>query len=160
MSRSLEEKFWILRKGPQFSHGYNTRKQAIEDGAVIMAYGYFLVNHFTRWFNEPPNLSAFLDQLVNFIGIGLTLYFLANVYGYFAKGSIIKFTIKCPYCRKDISKKVLYFFFCISQIVYVALQAKRCPLCTTWQDGREDRETTAIPAQDWEMEVLQTSLSL
>lgn len=41
VSRNLEEKFWILRKGPQFSstHGYNTRKLAIDDGAVIMTYG-------------------------------------------------------------------------------------------------------------------------
>jgi len=40
MSRNMEEKFWVLRDGPHYSHpGYNTRKQAIEDGAVIMTYG-------------------------------------------------------------------------------------------------------------------------
>jgi large conductance mechanosensitive channel len=49
MSRNLEEKFWVMRKGPHYSNsaGYNTRQQAIDDGAVILTYGwvvYILVN--------------------------------------------------------------------------------------------------------------------
>ncbi|KIM37983.1 hypothetical protein M413DRAFT_20107 [Hebeloma cylindrosporum] len=113
MSRNLEEKFWVMRKGPHYSRsvGYNTRQQAIDDGAVILTYG------------------AFFDSLVNFIGIGVVLYFIANVYGYFSKDSIIKHTVKCRYCRKEISSK-----------------AKRCPMCTSWTDGREDRETSALPS--------------
>ncbi len=41
MSRNLEEKFIVLRRGPLYTPpgGYNTRNQAIEDGAVILAYG-------------------------------------------------------------------------------------------------------------------------
>ena len=37
--KNLPEKFWILRGGPNGSNGYNTLKQAAEDGAVTMAYG-------------------------------------------------------------------------------------------------------------------------
>ncbi|CAA7268586.1 unnamed protein product [Cyclocybe aegerita] len=112
MSRNLEEKFWILRKGPHFprQEGYNTRKQAMDDGAVILTYG------------------AFFDQMVNFIGVGFALYVIASLYGYLSKDSIIKNTVKCLYCRKEISEK-----------------ARRCPMCTSWLDGREDRETSALP---------------
>ena len=41
MSRNLEEKFLVMRKGPHYSKivGYNTRQQAIDDGAVILTYG-------------------------------------------------------------------------------------------------------------------------
>ncbi|KAF8911606.1 ion channel [Gymnopilus junonius] len=113
MSRNLEEKFVILKKGPHFRGpnqvGYNTRKQALDDGAVILTYG------------------AFFDELVNFIGLGLVLYLVANIYGYFSKDSIIKNTTKCTYCRKEIGSK-----------------AKRCPMCTSWLDGREDKETSVL----------------
>jgi hypothetical protein len=37
INRNLEEKFVVLRKGP--SYPYNTRVQAMEDGAVIMPIG-------------------------------------------------------------------------------------------------------------------------
>ncbi|KDQ59937.1 hypothetical protein JAAARDRAFT_126836 [Jaapia argillacea MUCL 33604] len=119
MSRNLEEKFWVLKRGPHYTRpqGYNTRQQAAEDGAVTLTYG------------------AFLDQLVNFIGLGLALYTIANIYGYFSHDSIIKHTVKCKYCRKEISQKV-----CLWSL------AKRCPLCTSWLDGREDRETSALAA--------------
>lgn len=41
MRANLEEKFVILRNGPKHVHGlvYNTTKQAVDDGAVVMAYG-------------------------------------------------------------------------------------------------------------------------
>lgn len=37
----MEEKFAILRKGQTYvkGEGYNTMQQALDDGAVIMAYG-------------------------------------------------------------------------------------------------------------------------
>lgn len=40
MSRRLGDKFLVMRPGPHFADGYNTKKQAIEDGAIIMTYGY------------------------------------------------------------------------------------------------------------------------
>ncbi|KAK1221562.1 hypothetical protein PQX77_015681, partial [Marasmius sp. AFHP31] len=87
MSRNIEEKFLILSKGPHGNEGYNTRQQALDDGAVIMAYG------------------QLIDKLLNFIIVGLTMYFIATTYGYFSNDSIIKHKIYCPYCRKQISAK-------------------------------------------------------
>ncbi|KAF9524327.1 ion channel [Crepidotus variabilis] len=113
MSKNIEEKFWILQRGIHGSQGYNTRKQAIDDGAVIMMYG------------------QFINKIVDFICIGLSLYLIATLYGAFSHDSIIRHTIRCRYCRKEISEK-----------------AKRCPLCTTWMDGREDKETSALPHHD------------
>jgi len=43
INRNMDEKFAILRRGPNYNttdgHGYNTLKQAADDGAVVMAYG-------------------------------------------------------------------------------------------------------------------------
>ena len=40
----MDEKFAVLRRGPNYNatdgHGYNTVKLAVDDGAVVMAYGY------------------------------------------------------------------------------------------------------------------------
>ncbi|RDW84501.1 hypothetical protein BP6252_02091 [Coleophoma cylindrospora] len=48
INRNLEEKFAVLRKGPHYvpgdpHNGYNTLKQALDDGAVVLAYGYELL---------------------------------------------------------------------------------------------------------------------
>ncbi|MCJ1412010.1 hypothetical protein MMC19_006102 [Ptychographa xylographoides] len=106
INKNLEEKFAVLRRGAHYSKGsgYNTLKQAIDDGAVVMAYG------------------SFIDKVVNFIGVGLSLYIIAQLYGWASNDSVIKHTVKCKYCRKQISEK-----------------AKRCVNCTSWQDGREDK---------------------
>ena len=37
--KNLPEKFWVLQKGPNADKGYNTVKQAADDGAVTMNYG-------------------------------------------------------------------------------------------------------------------------
>ena len=41
MSKNLEEKFLVLKRGPNYEgpNGYNTREQAAQDGAVVWAYG-------------------------------------------------------------------------------------------------------------------------
>ncbi|CAF9926725.1 MAG: hypothetical protein HETSPECPRED_006406 [Heterodermia speciosa] len=41
INRNFDEKFAVLKKGPNYEQnsGYNTLKQALEDGAVVMAYG-------------------------------------------------------------------------------------------------------------------------
>ncbi|KAK0701817.1 large-conductance mechanosensitive channel [Lasiosphaeria miniovina] len=106
LNKNLEEKFAVLQAGPNHDPdtGYNTLKQAQEDGAVVMAYGYFL------------------NRLVNFVGVGFSLYGLASIYQCFSKDPIIKHTVKCKYCRKRINEK-----------------STRCINCTSWQDGREDR---------------------
>ncbi|KAK0645688.1 large-conductance mechanosensitive channel [Cercophora newfieldiana] len=105
LNKNLEEKFAVLRAGPgQPEGGYNTLKLAQDDGAVVMAYGFFL------------------NRLINFIGVGLSLYGLASLYQFFSKDPIIKHQVKCRYCRKWINEK-----------------SQRCVNCTSWQDGREDR---------------------
>ncbi|KAG9230978.1 putative ion channel [Amylocarpus encephaloides] len=106
--RNLDEKFAVLRPGPNYngtqSHGYNTLDQATADGAVVMAYG------------------AFINKLMNFLGIGFALYFVASLYDrYGGSDPIIKHTVKCRYCRKRISNKAI-----------------RCINCTSWVDGREE----------------------
>jgi large conductance mechanosensitive channel len=39
MNRNVAQKFWVLKGGPNAADGYNTLKQAEDDGAVTMAYG-------------------------------------------------------------------------------------------------------------------------
>jgi len=40
LNKNLEEKFAVLKPGPGKGGPYNTLKQAQEDGAVVMAYGF------------------------------------------------------------------------------------------------------------------------
>ncbi|SPQ25230.1 317b11cb-030c-43d3-917e-6e29c96e4493 [Thermothielavioides terrestris] len=65
--------------------------------------------------------GVFLNRLLNFMGVGFSLYGLAAVYQYFSRDPIIKHMVKCRYCRKRINEKAL-----------------RCVNCSSWQDGRED----------------------
>ncbi|KAL8924421.1 MAG: hypothetical protein Q9208_004029 [Pyrenodesmia sp. 3 TL-2023] len=93
-NRNLEEKFAVLRPGPRYGDegprgGYNTLKMAMEDGAVVMAYGDFL--------------SKFIRLLV----VALALFVIARVYGWVADDNVIKRQVKCKYCRKSISEKGL-----------------------------------------------------
>ena len=46
-TESFEEKFLILKQG-HHAISYNTRAQAIADGAVILAYGYVLIVYVTQ----------------------------------------------------------------------------------------------------------------
>ncbi len=41
LNKNIEEKFAVLQPGPLYNatSGYNTLHQAIDDGAVVMAYG-------------------------------------------------------------------------------------------------------------------------
>lgn len=51
-------------------------------------------------------LRSFIDKVLNLLGVGLALYFVANVYAWVSHDSIIKQTVKCKYCRKSIGNKV------------------------------------------------------
>ncbi|KAL4767400.1 large-conductance mechanosensitive channel [Aspergillus nidulans var. acristatus] len=105
INRNMNAMFAVLSKGPNYDEmgGYNTLEQAWDDGALVLAYG------------------LFLEQVVNFLGISLTLYTLAQIYMFASHDKIIKRSVKCRYCRKWISEKAL-----------------RCVNCSSWQDGRED----------------------
>jgi len=39
INHNLEEKFSVLKPGPNISEGYNTVAQALNDGAVVLAWG-------------------------------------------------------------------------------------------------------------------------
>ncbi|KAB8338830.1 hypothetical protein FH972_021774 [Carpinus fangiana] len=100
---NFDEWFAVLRRG-ESGLPYNTMEQAVSDGAVVMAYG------------------VFLNKLFNLLGVGLSLYGVARLYGWVASDDVIKRQIKCRYCRTWISEK-----------------AKRCKGCSSWMDGREDK---------------------
>jgi large conductance mechanosensitive channel len=78
-------------------------------------------------------LRNFLDEFMSFAGVGLSLYLIAIIYGIFSrgKGSMLQEKTKCQYCRKPVPPKAI-----------------RCNMCTSWLDGREDRETSALPVHD------------
>lgn len=108
LARNLDEKFATLKHGPNYngtiSNGYNTKDQALSDGAVVFAYG------------------NFLDKVVRFLLVALSLWAIASVYSRWSGDNIVKRQVKCKYCRKWKSEK-----------------AKRCVNCTSWMDGREER---------------------
>ena len=57
INKNLDEKFAVLRRGKHYTkeYGYNTLKQALDDGAVVMAYGYVLVLPFFRSYLVTEN---------------------------------------------------------------------------------------------------------
>ena len=93
-------------------------KLALEDGAVIMSWGYVFTVNFSRGHRFSHEVmifisltfsSTFINKVFNFIGIGVALYTVALVYGWASNDSVIKHTVKCKYCKKRISEKVRCF---------------------------------------------------
>jgi large conductance mechanosensitive channel len=83
---------------------------------------------------------TFLNKVFKFIGIGIALYAIVRLYIYGSDDeSIIKHEKKCQYCRKKISLKVWICFPSIEYTTSDCEQAKRCFMCTSWLDGREDQ---------------------
>lgn len=39
----MDQKFAVLSKGPNYLEGYNTVKQARDDGALVLAWGYVCI---------------------------------------------------------------------------------------------------------------------
>lgn len=58
--------------------------------------------------NTVSNLCIrmFVETLLNFAGVSLTLFAIAHVYMWISHDKIIKPTVKCRYCRKFISVEV------------------------------------------------------
>ncbi|KAK8079854.1 gated mechanosensitive channel [Apiospora hydei] len=131
LNRNIDEKFAVLKAGPKYGDldGYTTLAQAQLDGAVVLAYG------------------VFINKCVNFLGVGLSLYLLARVYQCISPEPIIKHTVKCRYCKKEISDKVECYTYSFRltvsentmKLISVYMQAVRCVNCTSWLDGREER---------------------
>ncbi|KAH7410081.1 putative large-conductance mechanosensitive channel [Phaeosphaeria sp. MPI-PUGE-AT-0046c] len=100
LSRNLDEKFAILKHGPAYngtiSNGYNTVKQALDDGAVVFAYG------------------SFLDKIIRFLCIAIALWVIALAYSRGTDDNIVKKQVKCKFCRKYISEKAKRCVNCTS----------------------------------------------
>ncbi|KAJ7245035.1 large-conductance mechanosensitive channel [Mycena haematopus] len=73
------------------------------------------------------NYGSFIDAVSNFFFVGITLYAIVQAYSIASKDTVIKHSVKCEYCKK-----------------YIPEVAKRCAFCTSWRDGREDQETSAL----------------
>ncbi|KAF2251680.1 gated mechanosensitive channel, partial [Trematosphaeria pertusa] len=80
LARNLDEKFATLKHGPHYNatiaNGYNTKAQALDDGAVVFAYG------------------SFLDRLVRFLCIAVALWVIALVYSRTTDDNIVKKQVK------------------------------------------------------------------
>ena len=103
------------------------------------------------WFGHGTDtvrrLRTFINKVFNFLGIGIALYIIANVYTWVSNDAVIKNTVKCKFCRKRISEKVCYvlcFSLCQAGDLMGGAdcecwQAQRCVNCTSWVDGREEQ---------------------
>ena len=100
LSRTLDTKFAILQPGPNYnatiSNGYNTPTQAVDDGAVVLAYGHFI------------------DKIVRFAMIALALWIIAVSYSRCCGDNIVKKQVKCKFCRKYVSEKARRCVNCTS----------------------------------------------
>jgi large conductance mechanosensitive channel len=106
LAHNLEEKFVILRAGRSHpASRYNTVQQAMDDGAVVWAWG------------------SFVDKLLRFFIIALAMFLIAKAYSWLTKDNIVRRQVRCKYCRK-----------------YISERARRCVNCTSWQDGRDDKQ--------------------
>ncbi|KAJ5690037.1 Large-conductance mechanosensitive channel [Penicillium macrosclerotiorum] len=87
LNRNMDQKFAVLSRGPNYVEGtgYNTVKQAREDGALVLAWG------------------IFIETILNFLGVSCTLFAVAHIYMFVSHNKIIKPTVRCRYCKKFIS---------------------------------------------------------
>ncbi|KAF2792975.1 hypothetical protein K505DRAFT_217488, partial [Melanomma pulvis-pyrius CBS 109.77] len=80
LARNLDEKFATLKHGPNYngtiSNGYNTKDQALADGAVVFAYG------------------NFFDKVLRFLLIAVSLWGMAMAYSRTTKDNIVKKQVK------------------------------------------------------------------
>ena len=53
-----------------------------------------------------PLYRVFIETLLNFLGVSLTLYAVGHVYMFIFHNKIIKRTVRCPYCKQYISDAV------------------------------------------------------
>jgi large conductance mechanosensitive channel len=71
-------------------------KQALDDGAIVWAWG------------------NFLDKVLRFFVLAVALFLVAKTYSLASKDNIIKRQVKCKYCRKYINEKAKRCVNCTS----------------------------------------------
>jgi len=69
--------------------------------------------------DKKPLFSTFLDKVISFVGVGVTMYAIVNLYTFFTQDTLIQQKTKCGYCRKEISGKVhINFLLCYSRSAF------------------------------------------
>ncbi|RYP55854.1 hypothetical protein DL771_012321 [Monosporascus sp. 5C6A] len=123
LNRSLGGGFAVLTPGPNYDSaaGYTTLRQAIDDGAAVMAYG-----------------------VINFVGIGIAQYALARVYQLFSKDPIIEAAVQCRYCKKSVKEKVSLPAYPPRPVIRLTGQVG--PLASTAQAGKMDAKNARCNA--------------
>ncbi|KAF2748185.1 hypothetical protein M011DRAFT_380462, partial [Sporormia fimetaria CBS 119925] len=80
LSHDLAEKFSTLRRGPHYNvtlpAGYNTVSQALDDGAVVFAWG------------------SFVDKCIRFLAVAGALWGIAVIYGRVTGDAVVKRKVK------------------------------------------------------------------
>lgn len=71
-------------------------KQALDDGALVLAYG------------------NFFDKVLRFLLIAVSLWVIAMTYSRTSGDNIVKVQVKCKYCRKYINEKAKRCVNCTS----------------------------------------------
>ncbi|KAF9352791.1 hypothetical protein BGX26_009440 [Mortierella sp. AD094] len=93
---SLENLFVVIKNGKNPSSTYLTLEQALNDGAVCLAYG------------------RFIQMTFNFFIVAIALFILIKIFQSFQQEEIIKSKVKCMYCRQKINKNATRCQFCTS----------------------------------------------
>ncbi|KAF9999705.1 hypothetical protein BGZ79_006690 [Entomortierella chlamydospora] len=93
---SLENLFIVMKNGKNPSTTYMTLEEALNDGAVCLAYG------------------RFFQMTFNFFIVAIALFFLIKFFQTFQQDEIIKSKVKCMYCRQKINKNATRCQFCTS----------------------------------------------
>ncbi|KAF9392757.1 hypothetical protein CPB97_010133 [Podila verticillata] len=93
---SLENLFVVIKDGANATMHYNTLEQALDDGAVCIAYG------------------RFIQTTINFFIVSLVLFLLIKFFQNFQQEEIIKSKVKCKFCRQKISRVATRCQFCTS----------------------------------------------
>ncbi|KAF9111406.1 hypothetical protein BGX27_004982 [Mortierella sp. AM989] len=93
---SLENLFVVIQEGKHPSSTYMTLEQALDDGAVCLAYG------------------RFTQMTFNFFLVAIALFIIIKFFQSFQHEEIIKSKIKCKYCRQKINKNATRCQFCTS----------------------------------------------
>lgn len=56
---------------------------------------------------------VFIETVLNFLGVSLTLYAVGHLYMWIFHDKIIKPTVRCPYCKQYIGESVSVLIGCV-----------------------------------------------
>ncbi|KAF9425078.1 hypothetical protein BGZ94_007865 [Podila epigama] len=93
---SLENLFVVIKDGANSTTHYLTLDQALNDGAVCIAYG------------------RFIQAAINFLIVAIVLFIVIKFFQNFQEEEIVKSKVKCKFCRQKISKAATRCQFCTS----------------------------------------------